>query len=249
LDTGHKYFVDNVFAILHDFYHKPNFDEIILDLGCGLGQVVAILHQKGYKNTIGVDISSERIECAQRNLSTGNPECFRTITLSPYSLPIDDSSLDFVFSSQVLEHVEDLSPVFSELSRTMKPNAVSVHIFPPKFRLIETHTNIPFGNILKLVWWHYLWISLGLRRKSMQDLSSLQCAKAHIDWMRKYTFYRLEEEIIATANSNGLRAYFINGLVYSRRFKAIQSLASFRLAKFFYGTFISKVLILIPDNK
>jgi 2-polyprenyl-3-methyl-5-hydroxy-6-metoxy-1,4-benzoquinol methylase len=41
----------------------------ILDIGCGAGHFIYFLEKKGYKNYIGVDISSDQIEFVKKNIS------------------------------------------------------------------------------------------------------------------------------------------------------------------------------------
>lgn len=248
LSIKHQNYIQNIFSILDDIGRKASFDNAIIDFGCGSGQTVKLLLQKGYRNTVGFDIDPERIEIAKKSVAPEHQSCFHTINKSPYHLPIQDDSVDFLFSSQVLEHVEVLDEVFSELSRIMKSDAISVHIFPPKFRLLETHTHVPFGNTFRSTGWHRLWVLLGFRQALTEHLSSTQCAQAHLTYLRKRTFYRTEKEIIAIANRHGLKAYFLNGLKYSNKLRALQPMAPFKLTKFFYSSFISKLLVLEPDN-
>lgn len=41
-----------------------------------------------------------------------------------------DASFDLIFSSNVLEHIESLSPVFEEIHRVLKPGGTVIHILP-----------------------------------------------------------------------------------------------------------------------
>ena len=45
-------------------------------------------------------------------------------------LPLRTSSVDAVFSSHVLEHVEDLGGLFDELRRVLVPGGIAVHVMP-----------------------------------------------------------------------------------------------------------------------
>lgn len=45
-------------------------------------------------------------------------------------LPLRTSSVDAIFSSHVLEHVEDLPGLFRELERVLRPNGIGVHVVP-----------------------------------------------------------------------------------------------------------------------
>jgi SAM-dependent methyltransferase len=57
------------------FHHPVNFDRLgqqvasnerVLDYGCGYGRVLGLLHERGYRNLIGVDPASEMVAEARR---------------------------------------------------------------------------------------------------------------------------------------------------------------------------------------
>lgn len=242
-------FLETVCDILRDLGRKLEFNTIVLDFGCGKGEMVDLLVQQGYYFAFGVDISNERIEYARNYLLCGNPERFRTIKMQPYSLPVENESVDFILSSQVIEHVKDIDSCFSELARIMRPDAISINIFPSKYRILETHTHVPLGNIIKVFWWHLIWVCLGFRQKSTERSSVSECANSHLAYIRQNTFYRRQREIVSAAQRNGLKANFLNGLKYSTRFNSLKLLHHFPLTRIGYSIFISKVLILQPIEK
>jgi len=60
-------------------------------------------------------------------------------------LPLPDASVDLVFSSNVLEHVRDLSALLADTQRVMKPGAIAVHILPtPAWRFWSIIAHYPF---------------------------------------------------------------------------------------------------------
>ena len=238
-------FVDAVFSILADIGRPgPAEDTRILDFGCGTGEVVDILVQRGHRHALGFDVARERVETARDRFHHGDGQRFRVIERQPYRLPIEDASVDIVISGQVLEHVESLGDAFQEFRRIMRPEAIGIHIFPPKYRLLETHTQVPFGNILTSRLWHAGWIRLGFKRQFGRELSPFEHADAHLRFFENNTFYRTERDITETARSHGLSARFLNGLKYSARLRIPSMLRSSPPAQIAYSTFVSKVLVL-----
>lgn len=54
-------------------------------------------------------------------------------TADARSMPFDASTFDFIFSSAVFEHIDDVSSALKEVSRVLKPSGVSVisiHLYP-----------------------------------------------------------------------------------------------------------------------
>lgn len=93
-------------------------EKVILDFGCGNGAILremAILNPEA--RYIGIDVSGVALEAAKKKLpatvfyKVGDGEKF----------PLSDKSIDFVFSSEVLEHVYDIENALSELQRVLKP--------------------------------------------------------------------------------------------------------------------------------
>jgi len=68
-----------------------------VEFGSGDCQFAALL-AKLARFVYAVDISDQRASCE------GFPDNFRLIIYDGYNLPLDDSSIDFVFSDQLLEH-------------------------------------------------------------------------------------------------------------------------------------------------
>jgi cyclopropane fatty-acyl-phospholipid synthase-like methyltransferase len=87
---------------LHIINNLPASKEaVILDIGCGLGQMLNQLKLKGYNNLLGVDISNESIEaCVKLGI---NVELIDDVI--SYSKNTK-TKFDFIVMSHVLEHIE-----------------------------------------------------------------------------------------------------------------------------------------------
>ncbi|MDC0325663.1 class I SAM-dependent methyltransferase [bacterium] len=117
------------------FYQKyidalvPDSQDLpVLDVGCGVGQVVASLSQKGI-NAYGVDVSHPNIEQAQRHSDLCQ-------VYDGKVLPYSDSKFAVVGAFNVLEHVEEPERFLEELVRVMRPGGKIVISSPNFFRVL-----------------------------------------------------------------------------------------------------------------
>ena len=98
----------------------------ILDLGCGAGQLVEVLHQTGKKlDYIGVDISSELLAEAWNSFGSQyhNVNC-KWLEGDMENLELDDEAFDIVCVIASLHHVPSVASrdfVISELYSWLKP--------------------------------------------------------------------------------------------------------------------------------
>ncbi|MFZ6031498.1 MAG: class I SAM-dependent methyltransferase [Chloroflexota bacterium] len=128
MDIGNERISFLHFIREEELKHAMNLIELpddagILEFGGGDGFLARRLSQKGYK-VIAVDIEP-RYPQQYPVLKIGSPE-----------LPFEENSFDFIFSSNVLEHVTDLSATLSELKRVLKPNGSAIFTMPtPAWRV------------------------------------------------------------------------------------------------------------------
>jgi len=150
-------------------------DARILDYGCGAGAMVSALVAEGYVNSFGFDVDNY--------LDPGaDPARFRFS--ADGSLPYEDSSFDLVLSDQVFEHVRDQELAWRELARVMKPGAVSIHMFPPRWRIIEPHMYVPFGSMIGSEGYFYVWACLGIRNEFQKGMSARETARKNAEFFR-----------------------------------------------------------------
>ena len=72
----------------------------VLDLGCGRGEFLELLSKGGFHGE-GIDLNAEMIEvCRNKGLSVDQGDLLERLAARP------DASLDGIFSSQVIEHLE-----------------------------------------------------------------------------------------------------------------------------------------------
>jgi len=94
------------------------FDSI-LEIGCGTGKNTSLLARIGRK-VLAVDFSPGMIAKAREKVQAENV----TFSLMDITQPWEfgEQSFDLIVCSLVLEHVQDISHVFSETSRTLGSN-------------------------------------------------------------------------------------------------------------------------------
>jgi SAM-dependent methyltransferase len=129
------------------------------------------------------------------------------------SWPYEDASFDAIVSNQVGEHLFDIDGFFSEISRTLRPGGISVHIFPLKNYLLEGHTGAPFAHRVlshdALIAYFRVFGRLGLARLGpLHRTSTLNLedyAVSRADYVRFHTCYRTFSELACAAQQARLR--------------------------------------------
>src|SRR4051794_22427767 len=162
----------------------------VLDFGSGDGAMVDAFQAAGY-DAYGCDIELAEETDRQRLIET------------PYRLPFADAAFDFVASAQVLEHVQDHDVAFREMHRVLKPGGTSLHMFPPRWRLVEPHTYVPLATLTAARPWLLLWATLGVRNEFQRDVRPRVAAARNRDFLRSATNYVPRRKLEGTA-----RRYF-----------------------------------------
>jgi SAM-dependent methyltransferase len=66
------------------------------------------------------------------------------------NLPFEDNSFDVIFSSCVLEHIDELNVAFSEMSRVLGKDGIMVHTVPTCYSMVYTIFTQPVGYLIKI---------------------------------------------------------------------------------------------------
>ncbi len=109
-----------------------------LDLGCGTGFHIPVLHELGWTVT-GVDISSDQLRIA-RDRTDGIAELLQADVTE---LPFEDGSFELVFSAFTHTDVGDFATAVDEAARVLTPDGRFVYLGPhpcfvgPHSRFIE----------------------------------------------------------------------------------------------------------------
>lgn len=116
----------------------------VLEIGGGNGFQASLLDSLGAK-VKSIDVA----------LPVGQQTFFAVEIYDGLTIPFSDATFDVVFSSNVLEHVQDINVMMAEIRRVLKADGIAIHILPtPAWRFWTSLT-------------HYAYLAmrvLGLRR-------------------------------------------------------------------------------------
>ncbi len=98
---------------------------VILDAGCGTGQISLPLAGMGY-DVRGIDLSWEMIAIARRKCRAEWRAHY--VVADVRAVPAIDESIDAVVVSKLFQHVHDWQAACRELIRVLKPGACIFHI-------------------------------------------------------------------------------------------------------------------------
>ncbi len=105
---------------------KITADDRVLDLGCGIGNIlIALAEQIDFATpAVGIDVSPTLIELGRREVHrAGLDEQIRLEVGVASRLPFDDASVDVALTSHVIKHLDDaaLAQTFREVRRVLRP--------------------------------------------------------------------------------------------------------------------------------
>ena len=90
-------------------------DCMTLDLGCGSGEYLHLMRQRGLQ-IVGVEIDREEINAVASLTRSSLP----LIVADGHRLPLKNETFDFIFCKDVLEHVKEPEQVLKESRRVAK---------------------------------------------------------------------------------------------------------------------------------
>jgi len=93
---------------------EMDVDSCVLDAGCGVGLLLNLLKEKGFRNVIGIDISLNAIKESRKLCK------YDLIVGSITELPFKANVFDVILNIEVLMHIMDIQKVFSEFGRVLK---------------------------------------------------------------------------------------------------------------------------------
>ncbi|MDB6108853.1 MAG: Demethylrebeccamycin-D-glucose O-methyltransferase [Pedosphaera sp.] len=158
-----------------------------LDVGCGVGQVVARLKQAGFE-AYGVDVSEPNISRAQKFSD-------RCRLYDGRKLPFPDQHFASVGALNVLEHVDEPEAFIAELVRVTAPGGRIVLSSPNFFRVFGFRDYHPHMRGLGSKWRNWR------RLREKQALMRTRPAEARFDHMTpivKQPFTPDDDAIVAT---------------------------------------------------
>lgn len=142
----------------------------ILDFGAGGGRCVYFFRLLGYE-AYGINI-----EGRSRNLTLKDKFGIDEDIIFEYDgtkLPFDDNSFDFVFSEQVLEHVDDIESYIGETARVLNENGVAYFSFPHRVNPYDSHSRRWFAHYFPKPMRDFLWKMTGKKDYQIKGLDDL----------------------------------------------------------------------------
>lgn len=192
MQPNHRYILEKIKEL------AASDDPMILDYGCGLGEIVEHCRENGIR-AFGVENfyagANSRQIAGERGL-LGDlihelDDCG--------GIPFGNGCFDLIVSNQVFEHVEDLETVVEEVARVLKPGGQLLCLFPSKEIFREVHCGVPFVHWLpKRTNLRYYWLLLfrGLGFGSHKAGKSRRVWAADFSrWLNMYTHYRNRGDI------------------------------------------------------
>jgi 2-polyprenyl-3-methyl-5-hydroxy-6-metoxy-1,4-benzoquinol methylase len=113
-----QFYTEDVPPLLSKFLDNTEWNTC-LDLGCGDGALLYALNKKGYfagKTVYGVDLSTSRLQM----VSQINSDII-CLARDVCDTQVEDASIDFLISTQVIEHVESDAKMVAEIYRILAP--------------------------------------------------------------------------------------------------------------------------------
>ncbi|MDO5556438.1 MAG: class I SAM-dependent methyltransferase [Clostridia bacterium] len=106
-----------LFELISKFMPKSTIE--VLDFGCGTGNYIKAINTYTSYHVYGVEPCKEMIKYARKK----NP----TVTIkqgSHNAIPYPDNFFDYVYMTNVVHHVADISSMYTEIYRVLKPKGI-----------------------------------------------------------------------------------------------------------------------------
>lgn len=144
----------------HDLDNK-----IVLEIGCGLGFHTELLSYK-CKKVISIDLSEYAIETTKKRLQIKGIKNVDLYLRSATSIPLENESVDYVWSWGVIHHIPDSDKVVSEISRILKKKGSFYGMFYNKSSIYN---------------WLNVYLRYGLLRLEIFKLSKIELSSKYSD--------------------------------------------------------------------
>lgn len=232
------------FKIVKELGYEISPDSVIMDLGCGSGELVQELCELGYRAFgCGTRFNMQENVDTESMMSKG---IIREIDFKNYRLPFEDDTFDFIFSQSVFEHVKNYEETISEVARVLKPNGCCLHAFVSRYKAIEAHVNVPFASIVQTYWWIYFWVLLGVHNEWQDCKTTKEKALRYYNYLKEETNYLSKKRIREYFKTQFRDVIFCETLL--NKFSPRRGKYLYALSKYFpflpslYSTFHSRLI-------
>jgi len=218
---------------------------VLLDFGCGSGKWVQEMRNTGFQAFgCGTRYDNEPGVNTEEMIARG---LIRILDLKNYALPFDDNTFDFIFSDNVFEHVQNYDQTNAEIARVIKENGLCLHIFPSRWRPVESHVYVPFASVFQSYAWQYLWSVLGVHNEWENCSKPEERARRFQHYLQLETNYLSKKDLMIEFKKYFNLVDFVEDkfLMYSRRGRLIHKLSAILpVIPSIYSTFRSRVILL-----
>lgn len=114
-----------MYMLASQFVH----DKDVLDCGCGTGYGSAYLAEQKARSVVGIDYSEQSVVFARKRY---RDERLQFLRMDAQHMSLEDSSFDFVYSSENLEHLPDPRSNLSEIRRVLRVGGMALIATPNK---------------------------------------------------------------------------------------------------------------------
>lgn len=160
--------------------------DMVLDLGCGDGLNISLLHKMGIKKVVGVDISEKLLKMARAN----NPKA-KLYLGSVQKIPFKANTFDIVLVDSVFHHLMKYGEAAKEIKRVLKKGG-RLCFMEPHRSLVRNF--IDFVSVLPLSNYYPF---IGKRAKAYKE---------EIDLMSHWL--ETEEEFLSILEEEGFKKEF-----------------------------------------
>lgn len=199
------------------FLSNPE-DKVALEIGHGGGRILAAA-SRSFRNVIGIDVheNNEKVESELNKRGINN---FRLVKTEGKELPIENNSIDFVYSFIVLQHVgkmEVFKNYLSESHRILKPGGIAVLYFGRKFTFSFNRSS----RVLYLIdrFAERILLPRGFQELPARvDCTNLKVCLSHARSLARKTGFEVLSELVSHKKvPDGIRLYGgQNGLVIKK---------------------------------
>ena len=129
-----------------DYYQHRNtggtVPEVVLDVGCGPAHAAAAIQLRWPRaQVVAIDVAMPMLRSAGARVGRWRPwrRAVERICADAAALPMDEGSVDVVFSNLCLQWIDDLPAVFAGLRRVLKPGGLLLCSTFGRETLVELH--------------------------------------------------------------------------------------------------------------
>lgn len=118
-----------------------NSNTKILDIGCGMGDVIELLLKHGEPEITGVDLSDETISYTRKKFATNKKIRLLAVGVEDMDFPVN--SFDLVIGVNILQHVTDMPGFAKAIQNMMRVTEAGGHILVMDFSPIKVENRKP----------------------------------------------------------------------------------------------------------